>query len=47
MTKVIASYWAEWFPMSKEATDTISRGGYYTAEVCDGLRIVAINSDYG
>ena len=47
MTETIASYWAEWFPMSEEAADTISRGGYYTTEVCDGLRIVAINSDYG
>ena len=47
MTSTIAGYWAKWFPMSKDAHDTISRGAYYTTEVRDGLRIVSMNSDYG
>jgi sphingomyelin phosphodiesterase len=45
LTQTMASLWSTWLPA--DALETVAAGGYYTALVRPGLRIVAMNTQYG
>lgn len=47
LTRNLSITWKKWVELSPEAEASIAHGGYYSAEVMKGLRIISFNSNYG
>jgi len=45
LTGSLASFWSHWLP--SDAVNTLASGGYYTALIMPGFRVIALNSQWG